>query len=267
MNDINKARADAIRGAWKNEKALVRKGEGTRDWSQRQQIGMIRKGQVSGYHGHHMQSVKTHPHQAGNPKNIQFLNRSEHIDGAHRGNTQNSTDGYYNPSTKTMQSFGTNEPHAPQIKLSNPLSQSQIDSAIKREQSYKNRVSQDRAFANQWRQANGYSPMFGQSNQPKINHISTNKGIDGMKNRAVKAQTSIVGANQASQNKGIEATRQKALDTESSTSSTQAINKGIASYQSKTNGQSANVSPCSPSGASKGSTASSGQSSGNSQGR
>ena len=87
MTDTNKARKDAVREAWKNEGALVREGKGTRDWSQRQQIGMVRKGQVSGFQGHHMQSVKTHPQQAGNPQNIQFLNKAEHIKGAHRGNT------------------------------------------------------------------------------------------------------------------------------------------------------------------------------------
>ena len=119
MSDINRQRADAVRGAWKNERALVRDGKGTRDWSQRQQISMIRKGQVSGIDGHHMQSVRTHPQQAGNPQNIQFLNRSEHIKGAHQGNTKNSTNGYYNPQNKTMHDFGKGSPQAPQMQLRN----------------------------------------------------------------------------------------------------------------------------------------------------
>jgi hypothetical protein len=208
MSDVNKARKDAVREAWKNERSLVREGKGTRDWSQRQQIGMIRKGQVSGYDGHHMQSVKTHPQQAGNPQNIQFLNKSEHIKGAHRGSTQNATNGYYNPQTGTMHSFGSRNPQAPQMQLSAPLSQNQINSAIKREQAYQSRMARDTATANQWRQAHGYAPMGQRSNSQG--------------------------------NKGIEAARQKAAQKQSGTSASQSgqsTNQGIKSYQSKTTGQ------------------------------
>jgi len=104
VSDINKERKNAVREAWKNERAHVRGGNGTRDWSQTEQKEIVAKGRANGYEVHHMKSVKDYPQHAGDPKNIQFLNRSEHVDGAHKGNTQNSTNGYYNPSTKTMPS-------------------------------------------------------------------------------------------------------------------------------------------------------------------
>jgi len=261
MSDINKARKDAVREAWRNEKASVMKGSGTRDWSQRQQISLVRKGQVNGFHGHHMQSVKTHQHQAGNPHNIQFLTKSEHIQGAHGGKTTNSTNGFYNPQTGTMHGFGNNNPQAPQMKLSNPLSQTQISSAIKREQAFQNRVSQDRAFANQWRQANGYSPMFGSKTQSRTSQSSGNKGIDSVRSQSAKAQVSSTSTQQSSQNKGLIAAQQKASATQ--TSSSQA-NKGISSYQSRANGQPSGARGSS-SGATKG--ASSGQASGSSSGQ
>jgi len=232
MSDINRERANAVRGAWINERALVTEGKGTRDWSQRQQIGMIRKGQVTGIYGHHMQSVKTHPQQAGNPQNIQFLNKSEHIKGAHGGNTKFSTNGYYNPQTKTMQNFGNRSPQAPQMQISKPLSQNQINSAVKREQTYQNRVTMDTAMANQWRQAHGHSHMRRQKNHYK----------------------------------SIEAIQQKSSLKQSGTNATQtnrSANQVIRSSYGK-NGQATNASKGTSSVAAKG--ASSGKSSGSSSG-
>jgi hypothetical protein len=214
MGDINKERADAVRKAWINERALVQEGKGTRDWSQRQQIGIIRKGQVSGYDGHHMQSVKTHPQQAGNPGNIQFLNKTEHIKGAHGGNTKNSTNGYYNPQTKTMHSFGNSNPQISQMQLNDPLSQNQIYNAMKREQAYQNRVTRDVATANQWRLSYGCTPTF--------------------------KRTSSQNSNLRSVNKGIESFRQKSLLKQAGTNATQtngSTNLGIANYQRSGNGQ------------------------------
>jgi len=236
MSDINQQRASAVRGAWKNESTLVRQGQGTRNWSQRQQIGIIRKGQVNGYDGHHMQSVKTHQKQAGNPKNIQFLSKKEHIKGAHRGNTKNATNGYYNPNTGTMYNFGKNRPQAPQMKLSQPLSQKQINSAVKREQTYQNRVTRDTSFMKQWRQT--HVPM-------------NNKGIAGIRQKVAQKQS---------------------LAPQSGRSANQVI-KG---YQSKASGQSTRSARGSASTATKGASSNSGrpggssrggQSSGSSQGR
>jgi hypothetical protein len=124
MSDTNQERLKAIREAWKNERAYVRQGNGTRDWVQSEQRQIVAKGRADGYEGHHMKSVKDYPQHAGDPNNIQFLNRNEHINGAHRGNSQNATNGYYNPKTGTMHNFGNGNPQAPQPqKLSSPYYQ------------------------------------------------------------------------------------------------------------------------------------------------
>ena len=98
-------RQKAVNEAWKEEVELVREGKGTRQWSVEEQKELLANGKVSGYYGHHMQSVKTNPENASNKDNIQFLNYDEHIDGAHQGNTKNSTNGYYDPATGQMNEF------------------------------------------------------------------------------------------------------------------------------------------------------------------
>ena len=184
MNDLNTARKTAVREAWKNEKAQVRKGMGTRDWAQSEQREIMAKGRAKGYEGHHMKSVRCYPQHAGNSQNIQFLNRSEHINGAHKGSTQNVTNGYYNPKTGTMHSFGNNNPTAPPSQaLSSPLSQRQQTIAVKRELARAQAVKQAKAE----RQQSGQSPA--------------NKGIDAARQKtAAKAET---GATGQSTNKGI----------------------------------------------------------------
>lgn len=51
---------------------------------------LLKNGKVSGYQGHHIKSVKGFPDLAGDPNNIQFLTRSEHLK-AHGGNWKNIT--------------------------------------------------------------------------------------------------------------------------------------------------------------------------------
>jgi hypothetical protein len=233
MSDLNQARAEAVREAWKNERALVLQGSGTRDWSQRQQIELTRKGHVNGFDGHHMQSVRTHPKQAGNPQNIQFLNKNEHIKGAHRGNTKNSTNGYYDPATKTMNGFAKGEnPKAPQSKLSVPLSQKQINSAVAREKAYQNRVRRDTATADRWRQAQGYAPPTRQARSlpPK------NKAIENTKKKTTVQRSSPSTAKKTTPNKGIEAAKQRAA-TKQTPQTNKSNNKAINNYRSKTGGQ------------------------------
>ena len=143
MSDVNQDRKSAVREAWKNEKALVREGKGTRQWSQSEQREIVAKGRAGGYEGHHMKSVKDYPQYAGNPNNIQFLNHAEHINGAHEGNTKNATNGYYNPETKTMQSFGNSGLITPQSHALNaPLTQRQQSLTVKREQARKQAARQ-----------------------------------------------------------------------------------------------------------------------------
>jgi len=219
MPDINKERQNAVREAWKNEKSRVREGQGTRDWSQSEQREIVAKGRAIGYQGHHMKSVKDYPKHAGNPNNIQFLNRTEHIGGAHNGNTQNATNGYYNPETGKMNDFGNRNPTAPQSHtLSTPLTQRQQNVAIKREQVRKQAAEQ----------------------------AKTEQKQAVAKNTPGNARTS--------NNKGIEAARQKASITQAANTSSQSTNRGIASYQSKKSNQSTSASKSSASGVAKGSS-------------
>ena len=124
-SDINYERRKAVASAWKQEKNRVVEGKGTRDWTQAEQREIILKGKAKGYEGHHMKSVDGHNSRAGDPNNIQFLTRKEHF-AAHNKNFHNNTNGYYNPKTGVMTSFGCNKPSIKTQDLSNPLSARQI---------------------------------------------------------------------------------------------------------------------------------------------
>ena len=245
MSDTNKERLKAIREAWRSERRQVCTGMGTRDWSQSEQRQIVAKGRADGYEGHHMKSVKDYPQHAGNPQNIQFLNRSEHINGAHRGNSQNATNGYYNPQTGTMHSFGKNDPAMPQSQaLSAPLTPKQQDLAIKREQIRKQAAQQAKA---------DFKQSAPQAQSSQVNkQTAANKGIAGMQSKTAGNQP----AAQPSQNKGIESFRQKTASSQSAQTG-KSSNQGIQSFKSKSSGQTST--------ASKG--VSSGQSSGSSKGQ
>lgn len=101
-----KERNKAIRLAWEREKELVSKGEGTRDWSQDQQKDILDPDKGKAYdengrafEGQHMKSAAEYPEYQGDPNNIQFLTREEHLE-AHKGSWQNPTNWYYNPEKK-----------------------------------------------------------------------------------------------------------------------------------------------------------------------
>ena len=55
---------------------------------------MVYHSTIRGYQGHHMKSVKGYPNLAGDPYNIQFLTRAEHLQ-AYGGNFRNVTHGRY----------------------------------------------------------------------------------------------------------------------------------------------------------------------------
>lgn len=100
----------AILAAWNNEQALVQEGKGTREWTPQQQQDILEKGKAyddDGYafQGHHMKSAEKNPEHQGDPLNIQFLTRTEHLD-AHCGNWQTPTNWFYNPITKERLDFG-----------------------------------------------------------------------------------------------------------------------------------------------------------------
>ena len=122
------ARYQAIRKAWKREQQLVWEGKGTRDWTKEQQRDILdlEKGRAYDDRGHafegqHMRSAAEYPEDQGNPDNIQFLNRDEHLR-AHKGNCKNPTNWYYDPLTDTYNDFGNGQ-IAPCriIELSDPV--------------------------------------------------------------------------------------------------------------------------------------------------
>ena len=90
---LSTLRKQAVRDAWKAEQQLVKKtGSGTRNWTKAEKAELLKTGKVKGYEGHHINNVKDHPEFAGNPNNIEFVKRPEHLD-AHGGNFRNETHG------------------------------------------------------------------------------------------------------------------------------------------------------------------------------
>ena len=90
---IETLRRQAVKDAWKAEKELVEKtGQGTRKWSKSEIKELLETGKVKGYEGHHINNVKDHPELAGNPNNITFVNKSEHLS-KHGGDFRNETHG------------------------------------------------------------------------------------------------------------------------------------------------------------------------------
>lgn len=133
-----KERNKAIRLAWEREQKLVAEGKGTRDWSQDQQKDILDpdKGKaydenVRAFEGQHMKSAAEFPEYQGDPDNIQFLTREEHLE-AHKGSWQNPTNWYYNPETKEFVDFGENRPiPCSAISLSKPICSPVVESESK----------------------------------------------------------------------------------------------------------------------------------------
>lgn len=137
MSETSYQRRCAVEKAWAHERERILQGRGSRDWTKGEQREILRTGSCHGFEGHHMQSVKEHPDQAGNPDNIQFLTRDEHL-AAHRGDWKNDADGKYNPDTGRLTHFNGRDPSVSDKKLSDPLSQRAAKTAD-------NRYQRDRA--------------------------------------------------------------------------------------------------------------------------
>ncbi len=100
----------AILAAWNKEQELVQEGKGTREWTPKQQQDILEKGKAYdddgvAFQGQHMKSAEMYPEYQGDPGNIQFLTRAEHLV-AHNGNWRNPTNWYFNPVTKEKIDFG-----------------------------------------------------------------------------------------------------------------------------------------------------------------
>ena len=92
QGSIKYQRQKAVKEAWKDEKELVKVGKGTRNWTQAEKEELLLTGKVKGYEGHHINSVKDFPSLAGNPDNVSFMTRKDHLL-EHFGNWRNKTEG------------------------------------------------------------------------------------------------------------------------------------------------------------------------------
>ena len=102
----------AVLKAWELEAERVAEGKGTRDWTREQQQDILENGIAhdedgKAFQGQHMKSVEQYPDYQGDPGNIQFLTRAEHLE-AHKGSWQTPCNWYYDPVTKEMHDFGDN---------------------------------------------------------------------------------------------------------------------------------------------------------------
>lgn len=154
----------AIAKAWEMERELVLKGKGTRDWSIEQQQDILKTGKAhdadgKSFEGHHMKSVSKFPDMQGNPNNIQFLSRTEHLE-AHGGSFQNPTSGRYDPILKQTKEILSNNDLREVIPLSRQLT-------IKN--NYKNKTSQNKFGV--IRRATKKVKIFYQNNKPIVDTV------------------------------------------------------------------------------------------------
>jgi hypothetical protein len=91
----------AVELAWRFERAVLELGgKGTREWTIDQVNEILAYGKPSNhtgfvsdrFEGHHINNVANNPLQQGDPDNISFLTRKEHLD-AHSGDWHTSTSG------------------------------------------------------------------------------------------------------------------------------------------------------------------------------
>ena len=73
---LNRLRNQAVSDAWRLEQRLVREGQpGSVAWSDVQVTELLETGRVKGFEGHHINNVNDFPGLAGDPRNIQFVNK------------------------------------------------------------------------------------------------------------------------------------------------------------------------------------------------
>jgi RHS repeat-associated protein len=97
---VASARRAAVAQAWRDERAWVEAtGRGSRAWTAPEMEELLATGRVSGYYGHHTNSVAWALDNAydpmwwiENPSNVQFLNRTQHLE-AHGYNWRTRTMG------------------------------------------------------------------------------------------------------------------------------------------------------------------------------
>lgn len=139
----------AILAAWNKEQELVQEGKGTREWTPKQQQDILEKGKAYdddgvAFQGQHMKSAEMYPEYQGDPGNIQFLTRAEHLE-AHNGNWRNPTNWYFNPLTKEKIDFGDG-PFIPceEINLPEPVVIVPKDDSSFKEQKSEEKIQSDK---------------------------------------------------------------------------------------------------------------------------
>lgn len=176
---LTRERQNAVRHAWKEEQERVRNGKGSRDWTLAEQKELLEKGSVKGYEGHHMKSVTSFPEHAGNSKNIQFLNEDEHLNGAHKGNFHNKTNGYYDPQSKTMSNFKDDElVEVPVNDLTQKYSDEKSDSLNDAKDNY---ISNTEESASADKSSGKYSSAI---DEAKSDHVNSMEGKNEAENEA-----------------------------------------------------------------------------------
>ncbi|MCI7166806.1 MAG: hypothetical protein MR967_07715 [Holdemanella sp.] len=139
----------AMLAAWNKEQELVQEGKGTREWTPKQQQDILEKGKAYdddgvAFQGQHMKSAEMYPEYQGDPGNIQFLTRAEHLE-AHNGNWRNPTNWYFNPLTKEKIDFGDG-PFIPceEINLPEPVVIVPKDDSSFKEQKSEEKIQSDK---------------------------------------------------------------------------------------------------------------------------
>ena len=91
---LDALRRAAVREAWKREQARVAAGKpGSVNWTAAQKAELLQTGRVSGFEGHHINSVNGNPKLAGDPRNIKFVEGRAGNLAEHGGNFRNVTTG------------------------------------------------------------------------------------------------------------------------------------------------------------------------------
>ena len=109
---------NAFAEAWEREAHRVANGQGTRQWTEREQLELLSTGKVVGYSVHHMKNMYKHPEWADKVENFQFLqnyfyarNPDNEHDIAHRANPDGSTNGFFDHETGDTYAFDDRPPN------------------------------------------------------------------------------------------------------------------------------------------------------------
>jgi hypothetical protein len=172
-------RLKAIRKAWEREQGLVAEGKGTRDWTKEQQEDILDPAKGKAYDengrafdGQHMKSAAEYPEYQGDPDNIQFLTKEEHLE-AHKGCWQNPTNWYYNPEAKEFVDFGENKPIPCEvINLSEPVRIPVVEPK-ERNDKLKNSADSAKEKAEKENQPSSREKKSGHSEKVPHSHVSS----------------------------------------------------------------------------------------------